>query len=71
MTPLQICDLLPGDLSPEERSRRVMAAAALFRQALFTLEVQGLPGPAVMAVAQYVLDHEAVVRAAQEARTHV
>lgn len=63
-----IYDLLPADLSREEKERRVTTAVALFRQAIFSLECQGMPGAAVLAAAQYAIDSEGVSRASQEAR---
>jgi hypothetical protein len=69
MSPYQeLAELLPPDLSAVERERRVSTAAALFRQAIFTLECQGMPGPLVVAIANHVIASENTSRASQGAR---
>lgn len=65
---LPICEMLPDSLTPAERERRVTTVIALIRQAIFTVESQGMPGDAVIAIAEYVLESEKASRASQEAR---
>lgn len=63
----EIAAMLPDNLPLDVRYGRIVTASALFRQAMFTLETQGMPGPVVMAVVRHVLATEATSRAAQEA----
>jgi len=65
---LAICDMLPADLTQADKYRRVTTAESLFRQSIYTLECQGMPAEAVLAILAYVAESEAIIRGRQAAR---
>ena len=65
-----IGELLPPEMSGAEKDSRITTAASLFRQVVYTLECQGLPRKAVMAVLDLVRTHERIIDGSAEGGAH-